>query len=610
MSRRRWPPCARRCELTYTPWYDMGLGDMLISRATERNWTRLMTSGGDRLKSRANKKRSDRRIVPLEYLSDRRHASLLNNIADWAEHGRMRTEEVVFGMAVRLLARRGMSDAAHVQNVLSWYQDEFHVAQGAASWDRLLPEGEFDFLGAVYQTLLSEGEKNVRGSYYTPPFIAGEMVRGLDFSRGQKFYDPCCGSGVFLLSLKDASPEQICGSDVDPVAVFIAKVNMLLQFAHEPFEPRIECCDYLEDGLFATFPSLRTEAVDYICSNPPWGSFADSSGIAGQKGAGKRASAFFRAAYRQLKEEGLLRFLLPEALLKVKAHQAFRQFLLQEGRLEAMTLYEPCFNGVQTGCVEIAFSKKSPLSFTRVSHAGNSLRRLSLDAFRKTPNNVFSFLSDEDEDVVDQIKAHGCFNLRKSQWALGIVTEDNKHQLHDTPFPGMEAVYTGKEVGRYTLKAPAKYILYDRDSLQQVAPDKMYRAKEKLIYRFISKQLVFAYDASQALVLNSANVLIPAVPHMAIRTVLAYLNSDVMRYFYSQLFGDIKILKGNLMELPFPLISESLDSEISSLVSRVMAGEESCDAIIQQRIGESYHLNDHQIFRIRTYLYASTEENN
>ena len=47
------------------------------------------------------------------------------------------------------------------------------------------------------------------------------MVENLDFSNGQTFLDPCCGSGAFLLTIDNVKPSQLFGIDIDPIAVFI-----------------------------------------------------------------------------------------------------------------------------------------------------------------------------------------------------------------------------------------------------------------------------------------------------------------------------------------------------------------------------------------------------
>ena len=127
--------------------------------------------------------------------------------------------------------------------------------------------------------------------------------------------------------------------------------------------------------------------------------------------------------------------------------------------------------------------------------------------------------------------------------------------LKDKPGKGLEKIYTGKDISRYSLKEAKRFINYNRADFQQCAKDEFYRAKEKLVYKFVSGRLCFTYDDQQRLFLNSANILIPDVEDMCVKTVLAFLNSELFNFLYVKRFNDLKILKGNLSALPFPKIS-------------------------------------------------------
>ena len=142
--------------------------------------------------------------------------------------------------------------------------------------------------------------------------------------------------------------------------------------------------------------------------------------------------------------------------------------------------------------------------------------------------------------------------LKDSVWALGIVTGDNSRLITNNSKNG-EKIYSGKNISKDGISDSVRYILYDRTKFQQVAPDEVYRAKEKLVYKFVSKKLVFAYDNKQRLFLNSANILIPNIDGYSIKDVMTFLNSTLFQYIYTKKFNELKVLKGNLLELPFPV---------------------------------------------------------
>lgn len=565
---------------------DNGISKTTISEATSRNWKRLHSNGSGRLMSRANKQLSTKTIVPVEYFSNKDNVADIQRFVECCKEQNYSAEEVIYSVGIRLLKDAGIYEKPHVQKVLSTLSFLSFLSFLSL---QSLPSDEHDLLGLLYQCFLIEGEKNRKGSYYTPFEVAQNMTKNLDFSKGQKFFDPCCGSGAFILSLEGASPNQIFGCDNDPVAVMIAKINLLLKFKTEIFEPQIILCDYLKKHFKLKF--------DYIISNPPWGAvvFDERNSPIPTK---ESFSFFFEKAFHQLADDGTIKFLLPESVLNVKCHRDFRKFLLENTEIKSITKYPGCFSGVQTKYIDIESMRTrralSQLDIIIINNYSSSLdnacviHKVKKSCFYLTKNLNFNLLSDDDLEKVRKIISKGKYTLKDSIWALGVITGDNKNKVKSRQGRGMEPIYTGKDIEAYTLKRPTKFIKYERSDFQQVAKDEIYRADEKLVYKFISKNLVFAYDDSKSLFLNSANILIPRIPGMSIKTVLAFLNSEMFRFLYKSLFGEIKILKGNLMELPFPEITPEMDEKLTKLVDKVLKGNKNAVKEIDNQINKLF----------------------
>ena len=573
----------------------------IISEATNRNWKRLHSNGSGRLMSRANKQLSTKTILPIEYFSNKENVGDIQRFVNYCKEQNYNIEQVIYSVGVRLLKEAGIFEKAHVAAVLNSAKDsELTEFSGFSEYYESLslpplPSDEHDLLGLLYQSFLLEGEKNRKGSYYTPFDVAKNMVKSLDFSKNQTFFDPCCGSGAFILALEGAKPSQIFACDNDPIAVMIAKINLLLKFPDEEFEPQIYCCDYLTASNAVN--ALNGLKANYIISNPPWGAVIfDKSG--NPISTKESFSFFFETAFNQLENEGIIRFLLPESILNVKTHKNFRKFLLENTDIQSITKYHGTFSGVQTKYIDIE-SKRTRHALSQqdfiIEHNFTSswdnvclIHKIKKSSFYLTKNLNFNLLSDSDLEKVQKIIAKKKYTLKDSIWALGVITGDNKNKVKNNQSRGFEPIYTGKEIEAYTLKKPQKYIKYERSDFQQVAKDEIYRAEEKLVYKFISKNLVFAYDDSKSLFLNSANILIPHIPGMSIKTVLAFLNSELFRFLYKSLFGEIKILKGNLMELPFPEISVETDKKLTDLVDEVLKGNKEAikeiDEVVNQQL--------------------------
>lgn len=577
------------------------------SASTLRNWRRLGANPNGRLTKRANKTCSTKRRVPVEYLTNRANVEFIRRFVEFVDKNGVPLRDALGALAVALLRERRLVDKANVADVLNAerFASVPEIAEGTAPLD------ETDLLGAAYLASLPEGERNLKGAYYTPRKIAETTTADFDFSGDKVFIDPCCGGGAFLTALKNVEPEQIFGGDFDPTAVFIAKINLLLKFPNRSFSPQIVCWDFLSDEAERTARAVGfPEKFDFIATNPPWGAattpckrrsaqLAENQTLTLENFATKDAfERFFAKAFTLTKSGAAVRFLLPESVLNVASHRDLRRFLTERVRLERIAFRKETFAGVATKCVVVSTRCASPSETLEVEDA-QGVRSATTAPFFATKNRVFSFPTPEDEAILRRVRELGRFDLSKSVWALGVVTGNNREILKRVPETGCEAIYTGKEIEPFVVKPPQFYLRYDRSRLQQAAKEEIYRAPEKLVYRFISKRLTFAYDASQRLFLNSANILIPRIPGMSAKTVAAFLNSELFQFYYSQTFAGAKALKSELSELPFPAVGASLNRRLERLVDAILAGATDEIKMLNDEILRFYGLSEIQVRRVR-----------
>ncbi len=573
-----------------------------ISDATLKNWKKLNTKAVGRLTTRANKRKSKKRVLPMEYFSNKENITFVQNTLDYIDENGIDITSAILSLGISLLKNANIYNYWHVTEVLEEYTDITVIDELAAYAP---PTDEFDILGLIYQSYLHEGKKNIIGSYYTPQKIAYNMTKDFDLSNGKLFFDPCCGSGAFLLTISASEPDQIFGLDNDKVAVLISKINLLLKYKDTEFIPQIYSMDFLMGNSIIQQHPIFEKKFDYIATNPPWGAMDDYRNIFAITSK-ETFSYFFVKAFEQLKENGTIRFLFPEAILNVKVHKDIRKFILDRAGLVSITTYDDMFSGVTTKYVDIECGNNADKS-TFTVYSGEKKRAVEIKTVYETENLIFNLLSDDDLSIVRIVKERGKYSLKNSTWALGVVTGDNKGKLFPECHEGMEKIYTGKEIQPYALRPVKNYILYDRFNLQQVARDEIYRAPEKLVYKFISNKLVFAYDNSASLFLNSANILIPNIPSMSCKTVMAFLNSSLFQFMYIKLFGEVKILKGNLIELPFPEISAEDDEKIELLVDEILDGNSEKQEEIDNYIFYVYGLTEKQITYIRRMINGKVD---
>ncbi|EGL82417.1 N-6 DNA methylase [Caldalkalibacillus thermarum TA2.A1] len=510
--------------------------------------------------------------------------------------------------------------------------------------DRLQPldipyvEGE-DFLGLVYLSLSQLGQRKQYGQYYTPSSLVREMVEScldqLEITEKVKIMDPCCGSGNFLLKLFQHLKSRLCalgfsvqeaekhlfqscllGMDIDPVAVTLTKINLALAADHLPAEMpgfQIQVRDFLAQGT--ALQKKDAASFDVMIGNPPWGS---TFGLSAKKELKTRFrsarylvdsfSLFVEQAVRLLKPGGILNFVLPEAMLSVSGHRPVREFLLEQTQLLDIHLLGNTFTGVHSPVITFMAQRQSGEKKNHCVHVRGIGKghRILQQRFKNNHACVFNvYCTDDDDRLLRYLRSHPAATCLqgKAAFALGIVTGNNQKFLVSQQQRDTEPILKGSDIFKYRARPAATHIRFQPDQFQQVAPLKYYRAKEKLIYRFINRTLVFAYDNQQHLTLNSANILVPETSELDIKYLLAVLNSKTIQYFYQLSFCSVKVLRRYLEAVPIPLASPNKQQFVAQLVDQLLSAERPSDRKawyedIEEEIMDLFELNSSQKRRI------------
>lgn len=528
---------------------------------------------------RANKTQSTKQLIPKELIENQATYSLLEQLMAYYNEQSLSIKSYIQGLAKQLLYHHPQP---HVQ---AWIQS-FPNLDTTFDFDK----AEFKVLGILYQSLIKEGEKNKRGMYYTPKHVAQHLAKDIELTDNTRILDPACGTGNLLLWIPNVQPYHIVGFDIDDIALVIAKVNFYLQFPYYDGEAPFYHCDFLEH--YHHIPSY----FDTIVANPPWG-LKDKEKLRDKVIQSRESFAlFFKHAASIIKKKGHLHFLFPKSILNVRVHQDLRTFILQNMKINTLSVFPKQFEGVFTDSVALSVTKETvtgdyPITYT---YASLTLMTIYRRYFDLTEPHYFIALTEQEEALIMNFFNHGTHNLSNATFALGIVTGNNKVYLKETPqSESWEAIYRGSEVEAYTLSTNRYFIQYNRENYQQVAPEAIYRAPQKLVYKFISRYPVIALDDKQQLFLNSVNVLIPNIEGLSIESVMALMNSSYYRFVYTHLFDDCKVLKSNLTALPLPNLSEEENNHLTHLVRQYIETKDNTLLVeIDRIINDLYQLSD------------------
>jgi len=206
----------------------------------------------------------------------------------------------------------------------------------------------------------------------------------------------------------------------------------------------------------------------------------------------------------------------------------------------------------------------------------NSDRRycVSQHRFMQSCNNIFDInINPEDESIIKKVYSRRHTTLTgKAQWALGIVTGNNKEYIRDICEDGCEPVIKGRDIIPFRITEAQSFIRFDPSRFQQTANINFYRCGEKLVYRYISNRLILACDRKGMLTLNSANILIPEAEEYSMEMIMGLFNSDIYQFIFQKKFSSVKVLRSHIEELPLPGLSAGEKSRLAEAVRIAESG--------------------------------------
>ncbi len=472
-----------------------------------------------------------------------------------------------------------------------------------------------DLLGLMYMSLKSMCERKNLGAYYTPTKIVKKLcaITFKNFCNNMKILDPCCGSGNFLLQLpKEIEFKQIYASDIDPIAIKLCRINIALKyniFDKNFLFSHIKMMDFLD------FSAYNNVFFDYIIGNPPWGALFDKNKInnlkdryiTAKQGSIESYDIVTEKALSLLNLGGILTFILPEAILNVKSHNKIRRMILKISNVNYIEYLGEIFNKVH--CPSIIFSvtktnKKLETTNTRIKDRN---REFIIHTNRQINSNTFNLnVTDEEYRILQKIDNHKNKATLKNHcdFALGIVTGDNKKYITVSKTNSNEPIIRGADIEKYNYTVN-NYIEFIPKNFQQVAPIVNYRASEKIIYKFITNKLAFAYDNTGILTLNSCNILIPKINGLNIKYILAILNSSVAQFYFSKMYNSKKVLRSHIESIPIAVSNQNMQNEIIKIVDKIISCSSDNKKYKQEldyKIAKIYGLKQNEYYKIQNSM--------
>lgn len=631
------------------------------------------------------------RLVFIRVCEDRsiEPDSLLQEFRSWQSNKKGKTLMEIISKKFRefdslynskLFARHLCEDLKIDEEILEEIIDGLYGNKEKGYYD--FAEIDADILGNIYEQYLGHilrkttkgaklsAEKQHRkemGIYYTPTYIVDYIVKNtveekikecgkLDDIEKIKILDPTCGSGSFLIKAFDVVlnkykenlpkekhdklwaiknqilTENIFGVDLDPKAVEIAQLNLLLKAVEKrhllpSMTDNIKCGDSLIENSLdykknfvwkKEFGKIMSNGgFDIIIGNPPYVTIGGKEDANVNKALKKYySSQFLSYEYKAnyfilfiekclsiLNEGGVFSFIVPRTLLDNYHMKKSREIILNKSKiLKLIELKYKVFKEVETGgnLIFVLQKSKSKEEILRNSISCCSIheeRRLQdIDyiqigqkEFFAKEDFRFTILDNKTKEIIDKIERNShklgeiCYinNGVNTGNAAKILLSKEKLDVR------YRKILEGKDVDRYQISWGGLWICYDFSLKKKIDLSKLETRQqkidfslrneelfnaEKIILRQTSDRLIGAFDNNKFISRHSTHIL-RTKQKIPLKYILGIFNSKLLTFYYQILIPEkgktfAEVKTVNLEKLPIR-IDESYFEKMIKLVDTI-----------------------------------------
>ncbi len=347
------------------------------------------------------------------------------------------------------------------------------------------------------------------------------------------------------------------------------------------------------------------EGFDIVIGNPPYHQLSKDQSITKEyksylkqryHTSGGRLNTFIFFIHRGLELlsiKSIISFIIPNTFLTQDYYKETRFKLLNRTILTKVISYDvlPFDNAVVENITFFALNdnRKNYL----IKHYHNDIKTTTFDCskekieFLSSPTYSLCFNSKKISIIPNTIKLKELCNINqaialKGDKSLSVKSENTQNQYY--------RLLDGRNINKYCINWSGAYLDYNINRIHSCKTRTIFEAKEKLLFRRVSTNLIFAYDNQQYYALNTIVVVTHKnTENVSLKYLLALLNSKLLNYYYASEYKSTKkvfseIQARSVGELPIRLISPEKQSIFIVLVDEILkAKRENKDSSIEEQ---------------------------
>ena len=475
---------------------------------------------------------------------------------------------------------------------------------------------DYNIFSEIYKWNLNKEALKKDGIYYTPETIVECILKNTlyNFKDKLKILDPSCGTGCFLIKCIDilyplyndsnTVSSFLYGVDLDEKSVEICKISLFLKLLNydknydgSNLDENIRCGDTLIANKKISPKAFKySKKFDIIIGNPP---YVNIYRLNDNKKALSYYQKIYKSAFRKfdlyvlfiekaiklLKNNGVLAFIIPVNFTTQPYASKIRQIILNETKiLKIIDLSDvQVFKKVSTNSSILILQKnKNNKNHLLKSIKNDEYCLISQDLFKSFDDYSFRLSLDNDNlNIINKIKdksfnlgdichvASGCRGIPQSEFYLNHKLDENSKRL-----------VVGKNIKKHYISYTDLWINYLPKKLYNPMFPELFE-NEKIIFKDVSSDLVFAYDSQHYYTSHTASccLLKTQLPHLypnenskfKLKYVYAFLSTKIVEFYFKILISsDLHVYVNDIRKLPLYDIDINIQNDFIEIIDEIL----------------------------------------
>jgi hypothetical protein len=294
---------------------------------------------------------------------------------------------------------------------------------------------------------------------------------------------------------------------------------------------------------------------------------------------------FILEGINNLRNTGNLAYIIPNTILTQEYYECLRYKILTTTNILNLVNYEKMqFNEAVVENITLILRKTETPSQEVNINLQNKTEVLKLSQINQSKflcNYKYSFNINENplcNKIQQKTSFHKLGELCNINQAIALKGDKSKSVVY-SPIDDNAEYYKlldGRNINKYSIKWTGEYLLYDVDKIHSCKTKAPFLATEKLMFRRVSRDLIFTYDDNNYFALNTIVVVtLKQNIKSKIKYLLSLLNSKLLNYFYKNNFKSTKTVFSEIQArsvglIPVPIIKIDSQEEFVNRVDKIL----------------------------------------